>query len=403
MHRVVVLSTGGTIASRPDHRGAARATDDAEALLARLSGPGRPAVPVEGVDVACVGSYLLTPAAMADVVREAHLALTDPEVLGVVVTHGTDSLEETAFLADLVHRDPRPVVFTGAQRSAATADTDGPRNLADAIAVAADPDATGHGVLIVFDGQILPARGTRKVHTLAPAAFAAPDTGPIGRVREGAVTVTARPVRPPALDAGALRLDGVRVDIVACYPGTDAAALDAVVAAGAQGVVLEATGAGNANHAVRAAVARMTEAGVVVALSTRVHAGPVTAMYGNGGGVDLVEAGAVATGTLRPSQARILLSALLARDPDPARAARELRRLATGGATPTPAPVPAAEVVRDRSPEPGPSGSAPPPAAVTDSPYPADPLAPFGLTDPTSPTSPPSSTNSTAHLCERKN
>lgn len=337
MRRVVVLTTGGTIASRPDGRGASRAVDGAGTLLARLA--GEPGVPVEGVDVLRVGSYLLTPGDMAAIVARAHEALADPDVLGVVVTHGTDALEETAFLADLVHEDARPVVFTGAQRDASAVDTDGPRNLADAISVAAAPEAARLGALVVFDGRIYPARGTRKTHTLAPAAFAAPDSGPIGLVRDGVVTLTARPVRLPGLPLGELDLDGVRVDIVPCYPGSDTVALDAVTAAGAQGVVLEATGAGNANHAVCAAVARLTAAGVVVGLSTRVHAGPVAALYGNGGGVDLIEAGAVPLGSLRPAQARILLIALLARDRDPARATRDLPLLAGVSPGPTPHPL----------------------------------------------------------------
>ncbi|MGW8552575.1 asparaginase [Streptomyces tubercidicus] len=333
MRRVVVLSTGGTIASRPDSRGAAIAADDANALLAQL--PGDLRVPVEGVDVLRVGSYLLTPGDMAEIVRSAHEALADPDVLGVVVTHGTDTLEETAFLADLVHHDRRPVVFTGAQRAPSAGDTDGPRNLTDAITVAACPEAAGHGVLIVFDGQLFAARGTRKTHTLAPAAFSAPDGGPLGRVRNGSVRMAARLLRSAPLGPEALDLDGVRVDIVAGYPGTDATALDAVAAAGARGVVLEATGAGNANPAVRTAIARLTGEGVVVALSTRVHAGPVTALYGGGGGVDLIEAGAVPVGTLRSPQARVLLLALLARDRDPRRVAAALRRMAEAGAADT--------------------------------------------------------------------
>ncbi|MFJ2901828.1 asparaginase [Streptomyces sp. NPDC087212] len=337
VRRVVVLSTGGTIASRPDSRGAARATDGSGALLDALREvPGEPSVAVEGRDVACVGSYLLTPGDMADIVRHAHRQLADPDVIGVVVTHGTDTMEETAYLADLVHDDPRPVVFTGAQRNAAARDTDGPRNLADAIAVAAGAEARGCGALIVFDGLVLAASGARKTHTLASKAFTAPDTGPLGRVRDGVVRLSARPVRHPPLGPRALELGGVRVDTVACYPGADATALEACAAAGARGLVLEATGAGNGNHLIHAAVERLTRAGVVVALSTRVHSGPVAAVYGDGGGVDLVRAGAVPTGLLRPSQARVLLGALLARDPDPARAARELGRLCDT-ATPGPA------------------------------------------------------------------
>jgi L-asparaginase len=319
---VVVLSTGGTIASRHDARGAGLASDGVAALLGDL--PLATGVPVEGRDVLRVGSYVLSPPDMIEIVHEAHRALVDASVLGVVVTHGTDTMEETAYLAELGHDDPRPVVFTGAQRPADAPDSDGPRNLANAITVAASPEARGRGVLICFDGAIFAARGTRKTQTVATGAFSAPDAGPIGLVRDGKLAFTALPGRFPPVDVSGLDLAGTRVDIVAHYPGTDAVALDAVASAGARGVVLEATGAGNANPQICTAVHRLTRSGVVVALSTRVHAGPVAALYGNGGGVDLIEAGAVPTGMLRPSQARILLTVLLARHRDPVRVAQEL-------------------------------------------------------------------------------
>ncbi|HEX4247352.1 MAG TPA: asparaginase [Pseudonocardia sp.] len=325
MRGVVIISTGGTIASRRDERGASVASDGVGALLERL--PVTVGVPVEGRDVLCLGSYLLTPSDMAGIVREIHRALADEAVLGVVVTHGTDTMEETAYLADLVHDDPRPVVFTGAQRPADAPDTDGPRNLADAIAVAADPAARDCGVLLTFDGSVFAAKGVGKSHTAAPAAFSAPDSGPLGHVRDGVVSLAVRPVRLPPLDLTALDLADLRVDVVTYYPGADATVLDAVHAAGARGVVLAGTGAGNANREVCAAVDRLTRDGVVVALSTRVAAGPVAGIYGNGGGgLDLLAAGAVPTGVLRPSQARILLAALLARYRDPVRVAAELAR-----------------------------------------------------------------------------
>ncbi|KAA9161575.1 asparaginase [Amycolatopsis acidicola] len=322
MNRVVVISTGGTIASRAGSNGAV-ASDDAGALLARL--PFDVGVPIEGRDVLCVGSYLLTPSDMAGIVWTIRAALADESVLGVVVTHGTDTMEETAFLAEITHDDERPVVFTGAQRPADAPDTDGPRNLADAITIAASPEARGRGVLISFDGSVFGARGTRKTHTVATGAFTTPGAGPLGYLREGDVTFVATPERFPAFDLE--DLSGVRVDIVPIYPGADTAALDAVVAAGAAGIVLEATGAGNGNLAFRDAVSRLTDAGIVVALSTRVHEGVVAGLYGNGGGADLIEAGAVPTGALRPSQARILLAALIARyHRDPERVGEELAK-----------------------------------------------------------------------------
>ncbi|WP_219470559.1 asparaginase domain-containing protein, partial [Nonomuraea rhizosphaerae] len=135
MSQVIVLSTGGTIATRRDPRGVGLPEDGARELLGRLPAPS--GVDVVGVDVLRAGSYLFTLADMREVAVRARAALADPDVLGVVVTHGTDGMEETAYLTDLFHADGRPVVFTGAQRPADAADGDGPRNLADAIAVGA--------------------------------------------------------------------------------------------------------------------------------------------------------------------------------------------------------------------------------------------------------------------------
>jgi L-asparaginase len=245
---------------------------------------------------------------------------------GVVVTHGTDTMEESAYLLDLVHADDRPVVLTGAQRPADAPDRDGPRNLADAIVVAADPKARGLGVLIVFDGQVYAARGTRKIDTLRPGAFATPDGGPVGHVTDGRFVLQHASLRRKPLELDSVDLTGVRVDVAAFYPGADTTALGAFGQAGAQGIVLQAVGAGNANPQVAAEVADLTASGVVVGLSTRVDAGPVAALYGAGGGVDLLKAGAVPLGTLRPPQGRILLMALLGALGDPHRVRTELPR-----------------------------------------------------------------------------
>lgn len=328
MSLVTVLATGGTIASRADERGGATAQDGGADLVAGL-GPGDgPALRVR--DVLRVGSYRMTLQRIHTVALAVAEELADPAVSGVVVTHGTDTTEETAFFLDLFHGDRRPVVLTGAQRPADAPDGDGPRNLADAVTVAASPLAHDLGVLVVFGGRVFPARGTRKTHTLAADAFAAPDGGPVGWVQGGALRVEGGPRRRPPADLAAFDPDGVRVDVVACHPDADATALHAFAAAGARGIVLEATGAGNANPAVCRAVRELTDAGVVVVTSTRVAAGPVAALYGDGGGTDLLSAGAEPAGLLRPSQARVLLAALLGRHRDPG-AVRAALRIHTGG------------------------------------------------------------------------
>jgi len=312
---VTVLATGGTIASRSGDSGGATAQDAAADLVSRLDLP--PDVGLRVRDVFRVGSFRMTLDRVHELARAvaAELAVG---VDGVVVTHGTDTTEETAFFLDLFHGDPRPVVVTGAQRAADAPDSDGPRNLTDAVTAAAAPEFRELGVLIGFGGQFFPARGTRKTHTLAADTFTNPAGGPLGWVHGRDVGVVTSPRRGPALDLAAFDPAGVRVDVVPTYPDADATALRACVDAGARGIVLEATGAGNANPAICAAVAEVTGAGVVVVTSTRVAAGPVAAVYGDGGGTDLLAAGAVPSGLLRPSQARMLLAALLGIHRDPA-------------------------------------------------------------------------------------
>jgi len=315
--RIAVLGTGGTIASRLDEYGAAQPVDPVTELVVGLD---LGEVVVEARDLFVKDSSALTTADQALIVREVSAALADPAVDGVVVTHGTDTAEETAYLLDLVHTDDRPVVLTGAQRPADAPDADGPRNLRDALRVAADPGARRLGVLVVFDGLVLAARGTRKVHTQQAAAFAQPDGGALGRLVDGRLVLDGVPAHREHLEDRLLDIASVRVDIAAVYPGVDGTALRAFADAGARGVVLVATGAGNANPAVVAAVAEVTREGVVVGLTTRVDTGPVAGIYGGGGGgADLVAAGAVPLGTLRAGQGRILLLALLAALGDPGR------------------------------------------------------------------------------------
>jgi L-asparaginase len=295
---VVLLATGGTISSRSraELGGAAVASDGADDLLRSTGGPHP--LPVRVVDVLRVGSYTLDVDDMLLVCTRIREVLADPAVVGVVVTHGTDTMEETAYLADLVHADPRPVVFTGAQRAADAAEPDGPGNLVRALALAGSPDTRDRGVLVCFAGEVFPARGVRKSETLLANAFSNPDderwAGP-------------RPAPLPLPDGGA----GCRVDLVASYPGADAAHLRASLAAGAAGIVVQGTGIGNANPVLCKAVKQATVDGAVVVTSTRVSAGPVVPVYGAGGGKDLLAAGAIPAGLLRPSQSLVLLSLLL--------------------------------------------------------------------------------------------
>ncbi|MCX4696444.1 asparaginase [Streptomyces sp. NBC_01408] len=333
MGRIVVISTGGTIASRWQGSGFAAEADGQEVVA---TAPVPEGVTVELVDLFSVNSPRLTTAHQLTLLRTVHEVLADPGVDGIVVTHGTDTLEESAFLVDLHHHDPRSVVFTGSQRPMGTADGDGPGNLYDALLTAAN--TRGLGVLIAFAGRVHAARGTVKTEAVALDAFADPSKELLGKIGYGKVTMLRAPQRSTALPLPAMPEVPPRVDMVMHHADGDPVLLNAAVEAGAQGIVLVGTGAGNATpeivEAVRAAVAR----GVLVALTTRVMAGPVTEIYTHGGAVDLVAAGAVPMGTLRAGQARIaVLSALLGAE-DPAEQTRLLRHaLSTAGSVMAPA------------------------------------------------------------------
>ncbi|MFJ7128601.1 asparaginase [Streptomyces sp. NPDC098101] len=337
--RIVVISTGGTIASRWQGTGYAADASGSDVLA---TAPLPEDVTVEVVDLFNVNSSRMTAAHQLALLRTVHETFADPGVDGIVITHGTDTLEETAFLLDLHHTDARPVVLTGAQRPFGTGDGDGPGNLYDALQVAST--VRDLGVLVVFDGRVHAARGTVKYRTLAADAFADPSAERLGRVGFSRVDVERQPERPAPLPLpAAARTAGPgatgaaplpRVDIVTHHSDGDPVLLNAAVAAGARGIVLVATGAGNATPEVAAAVADAVARGVLVVVTTRVPSGPLAEIYTGGGAVDLVAAGALLTGTLRAAQARIaVLATLLAEEGgagDPARATALLRRLLDG-------------------------------------------------------------------------
>lgn len=315
MH-VSLIGTGGTIASRQVGN-AVLAEVGIHDLLATADLAAIPSqVEIDAFDLGTSPSFALSLDEIAKVALSVFEAL-EAGADAVVVTHGTDSMEETVFLLDLLHTGDQALAITGAQRPHDHPERDGPSNLAAALQVATSAEARGQGALLVFDQQAWPASGVRKVHTTELQAFDAP-SGPrlqvgtssvraIGAARRGGIAGALETVRDRGL---------VPVDVVAAVPGGDGAALAAVVARGSRGIVLQALGIGNVAPADTEQVAVAVQSGIPVLVTSRVSHGGVRPVYGGGGGVDLQGAGAVFAGSQTTWQARILLSLALAIDPD---------------------------------------------------------------------------------------
>ncbi|MDQ6522704.1 asparaginase [Nocardioides sp. LHD-245] len=247
-------------------------------------------------------------------------AAVDAGAQGVVVTQGTDTLEESAYLLDLFWDRPEPLVVTGAMRSSQAAGADGPANLLTAVRCALAPVSRERGVLVAFDDELHQARWVAKTDSMSTGAFRSPVFGPIGRCVEAEVVYGVPATRVPPLRMSPGQETGdPRVPLVATYLGDDGSVLDAIRADGASrldGVVIAGFGAGHVAARMAEAVGR-TAAQVPVVFASRTGSGPTgRAMYGYPGSeVDLTARGAVGAGWLSPVKARLLLWALAARGP----------------------------------------------------------------------------------------
>jgi L-asparaginase len=307
--KVVVVSTGGTIAMRPDPAtGKLLPAVSGDELVAMLRWPDGPALELD--DFSRVPSFDMHGQLVLDLAERVADHCRREDVAGVVVTHGTDTMEESVYAVDRLHGSEKPVVFTGAQRAADEVDTDGPRNLRAAILAALAADSGGRGALVAFAGEVHAAREVRKVHTSALAAFGSPGYGPLGHVDGDQVLFRRRPDRAPPLPRPGGRLP--QVDLIRLHAGSDDRFLRCSLESGSRAVVLEATGRGNANERVVPGVAAAVTAGVSVVVCSRCVAGRVEPVYGRGGGKDLAEAGAQFAGDLAGPKARVLVQLALA-------------------------------------------------------------------------------------------
>ncbi|WP_165491957.1 asparaginase domain-containing protein [Egibacter rhizosphaerae] len=324
--RVCVLATGGTIATVT--RGDRVSLRTGEELLAEVPEADELAA-LECRDLLRLPSHLMGLDAVELVARTAVMEAAREDIGGVVVLHGTDILEEVAFLADLWHGGDDPIVFTGAQRPAGHPVGDGPANIRDAILVAASEVARDVGVLVCLGGTVIPAAAAGKRHTASLEPFG-PARATVGQVAGDAFLRHQAVARRDAWPVAPL---GHRVDLVRLAAGTDGALVRAAADAGAAGIVLEAFGAGTAPMDVVTAVDDVTRRGTIVLLASRCESGGVWSQPGDGSANHFAAVGAVAVGDLDGAKARMLLLAALATSGgDP-----EATRKAIEALTPTPA------------------------------------------------------------------
>ena len=312
--RLRLLATGGTIAGAQtsgDGRGYTAGAFSIADLVAAV--PQIAALAELTVEqVARIGSQDMNEAVWRQLAGRAQAALDDPGVAGVVITHGTDTMEETGYFLNLVLKTAKPVVLVGAMRPATAISADGPMNLYNAVAVAAAPESAARGVLVVANDEIHFAREVAKTNTTQLGTFKSPNRGLAGLIHSGRLHYFGPTVRRHTaasefapLAAGELP----RVDIVYAHAGMGRELIDAAVSAGARGVVIAGVGDGNMPAAALAACTAAARAGVAVVRSSRTGGGLVERNIE----VDDDAAGFVSAEELNPQKARVLLMLGLAR------------------------------------------------------------------------------------------
>ena len=309
---IVVLATGGTIAGAASTGTQSAYTSGEVTIDAMLAAvPGiRELANIKGEQISNVGSQDMSFEIMLKLAKRCNQLLSDKSLAGIVITHGTDTMEETAFFLNLVVKSEKPVVLVGSMRPSTAVSADGPLNLYDAVAVAADPNSRGRGVLVVMNDWIHGAHSLTKTSTTAIQTFMSPLRGLVGVSAYGKNDFYNSPSWKHTT-ASEFDVSNVtklpRVDILFAYADMAPDLIDASVANGAKGIVIAGMGNGNLNKASLEAAGRAAKKGVVVVRSSRV----VTGTVGRNVEVNDDEMGFVASDELNPQKARILLSLAL--------------------------------------------------------------------------------------------
>jgi L-asparaginase len=307
--RVIILGTGGTIAGQGMNStgaGYIPAKLSIDTLLKDIPSINTIAN-IKAEQIVSVGSYDMTIEIWIKLARRINEIFAKNEADGVVITHGTDTQEETAYFLNLTIKSDKPVVLTGAMRAATAISADGPKNLYDAIVVACDPQSKGKGVMVCFNGNLYDGKNVVKVNTTNVNAFASPNTGPIGQVYDGNVVYYTETLNKKSINSPfdvSKRETLPRVEIAYMYVDASASAIYAFINDKVDGLIIAGSGDGSFNKSILSAVDTAVKKGIIVVRSSRVVAGRVTQFNQV---FDDKKLGTIASDDLNPQKARILL------------------------------------------------------------------------------------------------
>lgn len=306
--KITLITTGGTIASKEINKGLlASGAISGEELASLCELPK--CYDIKIADIMQVPSMHINFDSMNRIRKAIEEELQDDSVKGIVVTHGTDSLEETAYFLDLTIDDQRPIVVTGSQRSPHEVGTDVFSNLKNSIYTASSELLHGTGVVVVFNERIYSAKYVKKVHASNVQGFESFGYGYLGIIDNDIVSIYQKPVRRECFR---IEKDLPRVDIIKCHTGQDGVFIEASLAAGAKGIVLEGVGRGQAAPAMIDSIQNAVDSGVAVVMTTSAEEGKVYPSYGyEGSAHDLMKRGVLLGEDYDSKKARIKLAVLL--------------------------------------------------------------------------------------------
>jgi L-asparaginase len=314
---VKILSTGGTISAKYDKKqGGFKAALSGQEIIdavPRLQAIAR----IEVEEIFRIGSSDVTPEHWVKLLKRVNQLLFDPSIAGIVITHGTDTLEETSYFLDLTVTSQKPVVCTAAMKAATEKDADGPRNVLNAVRVAISPESSGKGVLVVLNGQIHAARNVTKTNSVTIETFQTPEFGQLGVVDyDGQVRFYRAPLRRQTIPLG----DDPKlpqVEIILCYAGADGRVIRGLLTQGTlDGLVIAGTGNGHISEAMEKTLKEVIDKGIPIVMSSRTGSGRIVSYYAGNRRQDKM--GIVQADNLNPAKARVLLILALTKTKQPA-------------------------------------------------------------------------------------